>query len=339
MSYEYELVRHGDAAAANLFLISMNRRLYHWHGDIEILYQREGTLVLETASEKHVLEEGDFFVVNSNEVHSFSRTAEANRLLVIQLDPNFCKAYYPEFRGVLFANRHLRKGDNPEKRKCLAAAFLRTADCFLAKDPTTRLRLMSALPLLAATLLSVFPHEDASDSELTARRKNLDRLNRILLYVRENYRDRVTLRALADSLELDMYYLSHFIHKNLGISFQEYVSRVRLERAAELLSHGKISKLDLCLESGFSDYRYLDSMFQREFGMRADEYRERAAKSAIIIPDENQPSEIIYSQEETAREVRAAIKVAGVSKEAIEIDTLQVSSGDSSGAWGSSSPA
>ena len=47
-------------------------------------------------------------------------------------------------------------------------------------------------------------------------------------------------------------YLSHFIHDNLNMTFQEYVSSVRFERALKLIRSTSMCLTDISVGSGFS---------------------------------------------------------------------------------------
>ena len=73
---------------------------------------------------------------------------------------------------------------------------------------------------------------------------------------------------------LDMSYLSHFIKNKLGITFREYVNRLRLERAADLVANTRMRMIDICIDCGYSDYRYLNKAFLEEFKMTPSQMRE-----------------------------------------------------------------
>lgn len=70
-------------------------------------------------------------------------------------------------------------------------------------------------------------------------------------------------------------YLSHFIRDNLGMTFQEYVSSVRFERALKLLRDTTMCLTDNSIVSGFSDVKYLSRMLEAKFGKPVKEtYRQ-----------------------------------------------------------------
>ena len=85
-------------------------------------------------------------------------------------------------------------------------------------------------------------------------------------YIDENFRRKLLLGEIARREGLTMPYLSHLFKDTLGMSFQEYLKKRRFEYARSLLLGTRKSLLDISLESGFSDARYMIRMFEGEFG-------------------------------------------------------------------------
>lgn len=61
MAYEYEFIKHMEGMHFKTFFISINRRLYHWHYDIELLLIIEGSVVVNTATKQYFLKKDDLF--------------------------------------------------------------------------------------------------------------------------------------------------------------------------------------------------------------------------------------------------------------------------------------
>lgn len=66
-------------------------------------------------------------------------------------------------------------------------------------------------------------------------------------------------------------YLSHFIHDNPIMTFQEYVSSMRFERALKLICNTGMYPTDISMVSGFSYVKYLSKMLEKRFGKPAQE--------------------------------------------------------------------
>ena len=91
--------------------------------------------------------------------------------------------------------------------------------------------------------------------------------------------------------------LSHFIRDNLNQSFQEYVTSVRFRHAIRLLNSCK-SLIDVCLETGFSNTRYLTKAFIKYQGVTPKEYLQTAQKPAEQKVSKR-TTEYVYSPAET----------------------------------------
>ena len=55
------------------------------------------------------------------------------------------------------------------------------------------------------------------------------------------------------------------------MTFQEYVSTVRFERALKLIRNTSMCLTDISVVSGFSDVKYLSKMLEKHFGKPAQE--------------------------------------------------------------------
>lgn len=297
MNYEYEFVKHIETTYFKFFFVSMTHRLYHWHNDIEILFVVDGSVTVETGNKKYRLLKNDIFILNSNEVHSLTKTDEGNTILAIQFDPKFCGEYYPQLQRIFFKNQHITEKNNGECWNELKKYLLQIVKEYYKKDKCYMLKLMSTLNLIICCLICNIEYEDSDEKELSSQQKNLERLNHIIFYVKENYMNKISLKEISGKENLDMYYLSHFIKKHLGISFQEYLNKVRLEKAVELLLQTDRSKLDICIECGFSDYRYLNKMFLKEYNCTPEDYKRLNAKSQTVFPQiyDDVQNEIIHS--------------------------------------------
>lgn len=287
MAYEYEFIKHIEGAYSKAFLISINRRLYHWHNDIELLLVLEGSVVVNTSVCQYFLKKDDIFLINSNEIHSLTRNEEANIILAIQFDPKLSKSYFPKLQRLKFLDKLIDKRESPQCWEKIRKGLADFMTDYYKKEYGYQFKLISTLNMLIYNLLQYMRHEFIVEDMLFNEQKNLERLNRIIIYIQENYANKVSLKDLAAAENLDMYYLSHFIKKQLGISFQQYLNKIRLEKAAELLIQTNWKQIDICVESGFSDYRYLSKMFAKEYGCTPSQYKQqyKNLEPAVAPPD------------------------------------------------------
>ena len=87
------------------------------------------------------------------------------------------------------------------------------------------------------------------------------------------------------------------------MTFQQYLSGLRLEKARRLLLESDKKLLDICLECGFSDGKYLNRLFAKRYGCTPKEYRKGQYKptSAAEPPARLPTVQHIYGETESLR--------------------------------------
>jgi AraC-like DNA-binding protein len=66
---------------------------------------------------------------------------------------------------------------------------------------------------------------------------------------------------------------SRSFHATFGITFREYLTRVRITEARRLLTEGGHSITDVAVATGFTDGSYFARMFRRYTGVLPSQYR------------------------------------------------------------------
>ncbi|MFP4536644.1 MAG: helix-turn-helix domain-containing protein, partial [Spirochaetaceae bacterium] len=99
-------------------------------------------------------------------------------------------------------------------------------------------------------------------------------LSRVLAYLRENFREPITLSEVADAVHLSPGYLGRIFRSELHSSFSRYLQRMRIQEAKRLLRRTSMPVGDVGAASGFSDHSYFSQLFRRETGLAPREYRQ-----------------------------------------------------------------
>ena len=74
-------------------------------------------------------------------------------------------------------------------------------------------------------------------------------------------------------MHVSLCYLSHFFTENFGISFQQYLAKIRCDKARRQLLLTDHSLLTVSIECGFSDPKYFNRAFAAQYGMTPRAYR------------------------------------------------------------------
>lgn len=96
-----------------------------------------------------------------------------------------------------------------------------------------------------------------------------------LIYIREHFCENISLNDVAGVAFLSKSYLSRKIKKTLGISFIEYITKLRMEKALIYLKDSNIKITDAALRLGYQDYRYFSQSFKKYTGYLPSDWKEK----------------------------------------------------------------
>ena len=109
---------------------------------------------------------------------------------------------------------------------------------------------------------------------------------RAVAYCNENYPRKITLDELASHVRLNKSYFSQLFHKEMGMSFGDYLESVRIKRAQQLLRENQASMAEIAESVGFSNQNYFTKVFKRATGATPSQYRS-AYFSQVMKKSEN----------------------------------------------------
>jgi two-component system response regulator YesN len=98
--------------------------------------------------------------------------------------------------------------------------------------------------------------------------------------IQQRFWDRLSLYDVASEVGMSKFWLSHRFRGAMGITFRDYLTRVRLERAKTLLEAGDVSITEVAQMVGFGDLPRLDKLFKRHTGLTPSGYRTQCRTAA-----------------------------------------------------------
>lgn len=88
-------------------------------------------------------------------------------------------------------------------------------------------------------------------------------LEAALKYIENNYNQKLTLDSVAEYVHLHPQYFSKYFKKEIGFTFTDYVSKLRIEKAKRLLSNTDKTITQISLEIGYIDPAYFSKVFAK----------------------------------------------------------------------------
>lgn len=99
-------------------------------------------------------------------------------------------------------------------------------------------------------------------------------IDRCIEIIENNYMENLKLKDVAKELYLNESYFSRRFKSTVGVGFNEYLTKVRMEKAIEFLKKGKKIK-EVSREVGYIDYRNFSINFKKYTGFNPREYKRK----------------------------------------------------------------
>lgn len=94
-------------------------------------------------------------------------------------------------------------------------------------------------------------------------------------YIEKSYYQNPSLEETANVAGFSPAYFSRLFHTQMGKSYSEYLSSVKLHHASVLLVQTDKSIMEIAQETGFCHGNYLNELFKKKMGMTPGQFRKR----------------------------------------------------------------
>jgi len=121
-----------------------------------------------------------------------------------------------------------------------------------------------------------FSNSQASQSHLQ------ESIKRAMEYINGNYyKPNLSLSEVSEAVNLSPYYFSHQFKNELDTTFIDYLAKVRIEAAVELLKDLRLSIAQVSFAVGYQDPNYFSKVFKKYVGISPVEFREQFVKQRV----------------------------------------------------------
>ncbi len=129
-------------------------------------------------------------------------------------------------------------------------------------------------------LLSIFAqHMSLVSNQIVVQQQNAEPpfLTRAKEFIAENQTEELSLKQVARAVNMSTFYFCKMFKKTTGINFTDYVSRLRIEKAKNLLLNPNLRISEIAYEVGFQSLTHFNRVFKNLLGQSPSEYRESLA--------------------------------------------------------------
>lgn len=243
-------------------------------GSVELCLNLSGNAVLETGGRRIDLPPRSvaFYHQGSPALSAFRRGGEHHQFITVEFSRAFLQEHF----------RAMAEGLHP-----LIAGVIQQESASSAVSPPGSLG-SSLLPLIEslrhppvfapaqelwfkckALELSAQLFFRPPDGELFCTRQQRaarERVERVRTILGEKLSEPPSLEELGRMVGCSPFYLSRLFSQETGMTIQQYLRHVRMERAAQLLRTGKCNVTEAALEVGYNSLSHFSSAFHETFG-------------------------------------------------------------------------
>lgn len=132
----------------------------------------------------------------------------------------------------------------------------------------------SIINILLRTTRAYFP--EPQRQQLPSRDMNWYRCRLAEQFIKDNYREPLTLEEVAERIHISPRQLQRIFKSLTGGTFSDYIEETRLEQVCASLMEGNWTIEQLASSNGFASANYLHRVFKRKFGVTPLQYRSQA---------------------------------------------------------------
>jgi len=104
------------------------------------------------------------------------------------------------------------------------------------------------------------------------------KINQVRTYIMENFTNRIEKSEISKIAGLSSNGFSRFFKQHTGLTFNEYVNKIRIEQATRLLCTTDDTISEIAYSCGFSSPQYFNRVFMKYMGMSPGKFRNRSVQ-------------------------------------------------------------
>ncbi len=228
--------------------------------EYQIQYTMEGSGCMQVENEEYIVKKGDLVII-PNYYHHIYRPIKNTpwKIAFIHIFENPTVAEI--FKRIYMKSRFVIHDVAAERIVPHIAAIMDLLDDSEHDIPAVSGHIYSLL--METCMLSDAFEGDTVDRELAS----------VIHFLKQYYNTPITMRDILNHSSYSKNHLERIFKQRMNMTMQEYISKLRLQRAQELISESNMYYKEIANAVGLSDYRSLVYLFRKTLGITPSEYR------------------------------------------------------------------
>ena len=283
MDYKYDIISYDNKIPATLKVENIDSKTRKtellWHREPELIYVISGKAECVINGEEQTLDEGEFVLLNSEDVHLARPLGNSScSLLLLIFSLEYIKQFKNSVDGMLFdidsvGGIRQRVGEllgkiadsydnNSAYASMLQIAYVNQIYYLLLERCVCYKRLSNS---------SGIPKRDFSYAKTA------------ISYINENYSREISLDEISSIVNLSPSYFSKYFKKVTKVSFSEYLANLRLEKAIKDIFENNTSVSAAAFKNGFANVKSFITQCKKVYNCTPAQYKKKISEKNIKV--------------------------------------------------------
>ena len=241
-----------------------------WHREPEIVYVVEGRSECSRNGESQIVEQGDFIIFNSEDVH-LVRPVDGTgcHLLCVNFSFEYIRMFCKSIDSVFFDVN----GDSEVHRQI--ADILKEIAATGSDGDYVSLLQISHINRIYYLLLSQCMCFRRSGGTVSATKRDFSYAKTAIAYINENFKREISLDEISGVVNLSPSYFSKYFKNVTQVSFSEYLANLRLENAVNDMLNYNTTVSTAAFENGFANVKSFITQCKKVYGCTPAQYKKK----------------------------------------------------------------
>ena len=249
--------------------IRQHKECTHKHNHMEIAYIMSGKSIFNINNVSYEVEEGDIVLINPEEDHYGMPISIKNPS--IEFFVGFSNFKFKNMiENTLFLNEFPIIKTTPSSRK----KFLDLINSIIEENTLNQTGKDFMLQSYLTQFIILAIREKQQENTIFSENKKSTISKEIQTYFHEHFSEKISLEQIAKNLYLSPFYISKVFKEEIGETPINYLIKVRLENAKDLLlNRQNLSIKEISSIVGYEDAYHFSKSFKKYYGLSPAEYK------------------------------------------------------------------
>lgn len=242
----------------------------HSHNHLEIAYILSGKAIFTINDKQYEVKEGDLAIINPNQIHNGFITEPENPSIEFFIG-------FTDFKYKDMEYNTLFKEDCPIISTSLSTRkyFQNLIEAILYENNENREGKYFMLKTYLIQFILLIIRE--KNHQISINENSKSKLTKeISEYFHQHFSEKISLEQIAKNMYLSPFYISKIFKEEIGDTPINYLIKIRLEHAKELLlNHSNLSVKEIASIVGYDDAYYFSKLFKKYYEYSPAEFKKR----------------------------------------------------------------